>query len=48
MLPIACIVCGGVGETLLIMAGLGALIRWFKRRHDKKHCDCCKKHKNNP
>ena len=41
---IACIACGGVLEVSLVMMGLGAIYRWFKRRHDKKNCDCCKEH----
>lgn len=41
---IACILCGGVGEILLISAGLGWLIRWFKKRHDRSKCKCCQGH----
>ena len=41
---IACIICGGVGEVMLVMAGCGWIINWFKKRHDRKKCKCCQKH----
>jgi len=41
---IACIVCGGIGEWMLITAGLGWIIAWFKKRHNRKKCKCCQEH----
>ena len=41
---IACIICGGVGEVMLVMAGFGWLMRWLKKRHDRSKCKCCKEH----
>ena len=38
---IACILCGGIGETMLVMAGCSAVIGWFKKRHNKRKCKCC-------
>ena len=38
---IACIACGGVLEVTLIIMGLGALVRWLKKKHDKRKCKCC-------
>lgn len=38
---IACIACGGIGETMLIVTGLGWLIGWLKRLHNKRVCKCC-------
>jgi hypothetical protein len=38
---IACIICGGVGETMLIIAGLTWLLNWLKKRHNKNKCKCC-------
>lgn len=43
---IACMFCGGVIETMLIIAGLGAIYRWFKRKHNKNKCKCCLDHEN--
>jgi hypothetical protein len=41
---IACILCGGVLETMLVITGLGVLCKWLKKRHKKDQCECCKKH----
>ena len=35
---LGCMVCGGLIEGALLVLGLGALVRWFKKRHNKKHC----------
>jgi len=43
----ACILCGGVGEIMLVMAGLGWLIRRLKKRHNRNKCKCCQEHKRN-
>jgi len=43
---IACIACGGVLETWLVIVGLGALWRWMKKRHKKDRCNCCKEHEH--
>jgi len=43
---IACIACGGIGEWMLISAGLTCVLGWWKRRHDKKKCKCCQSHEN--
>ena len=42
---IGCILCGGVGETMLVIAGFSWLINWFKKKHNKSKCECCKEHK---
>jgi hypothetical protein len=42
----ACIACGGIIETWLIVVGLGVIYRWFKSRHKKDKCPCCKERKN--
>ena len=41
---IACILCGGVGEVMLVMAGFTWLLKWFRKRHDKRKCKCCQSH----
>lgn len=41
---IACMFCGGVIETMLLVAGLGVIYRWFKKRHKKDNCKCCQDH----
>lgn len=41
---IACIACGGIIESLLIAAGIGAIWKWIKNKHKKEDCACCKKH----
>ena len=41
---IACILCGGVGEVMLVMAGFTWLLKWFRKRHDRKKCKCCQSH----
>ena len=41
---IACILCGGVGEIMLVMTGLTWLLNWFRKRHDKRKCKCCQSH----
>ena len=41
---IACVICGGIGEYWLLTVGLGGLIAWLKKRHDKKKCKCCQGH----
>jgi hypothetical protein len=42
---IGCILCGGVGETMLVIAGFSWLINWFKKNHNRNKCECCKEHK---
>jgi hypothetical protein len=45
---IACI-CGGTIEYLLFVIGLGAIARFFAKRHNKETCKCCKETaKNEP
>ena len=39
---VACIACGGILEVTFVVMGLGWIIRWFKKRHNKKKCKCCK------
>ena len=41
---IACIACGGMIEVTLIAMGLGAILSWFRKRHNKKKCKCCNDH----
>jgi hypothetical protein len=43
---IACIICGGVGEVMLITAGLGWLLAWLRKRHNKSKCKCCQEHEH--
>jgi hypothetical protein len=47
---IGCILCGGIVEVTLVMMGLSAVIGWFKNRHKKDKCSCCKgkEHKKDP
>ena len=40
---IACILCGGWIEILLISCGLKYVYNWLKRRHNKDKCPCCQK-----
>ena len=42
---IACIACGGILELTLLSLGLSFVYTWFKGRHKKETCDCCKEHK---
>jgi hypothetical protein len=41
MMIFSCIVCGGVLEVWLITVGLGVIVAWFKKRHNRKKCGCC-------
>ncbi len=34
-----------LAKTMLIFAGLGAIYRWFKKRHKKETCKCCQDYK---
>jgi len=43
---IGCIICGGVVETMLVVASLGTIYRWLKKRHNKKKCKCCQDHEH--
>jgi len=43
---IACIVCGGVFEVFLITTGLGMLLRWLKKHHNRRKCKCCRSKKD--
>jgi hypothetical protein len=42
---LGCILCGGVIETMLVISGLGVIYNWFKHRHKKDNCKCCKSHR---
>ena len=39
---VACIACGGMLEITLFSLGLSFVYNWFKNRHKKEDCDCCK------
>lgn len=42
MIVIGCIACGGFLEVVMVIVGLRFIYSWLKKKHNRKHCNCCK------